>query len=124
MRTDQPEERLKENNIENTIVFFGSARPKPQEVADRELGDFESKLVSGKTVAIEREINIAGLKESKSFPNIMAKQLNLPTRSAHGQESRMQVCVISLYVPVEVRALWKRLTVGPRKRVQSQLPWG
>ena len=49
----EPEERLKENNIENTIVFFGSARPRPQEVADRELGDFESKLVSGKTVAVE-----------------------------------------------------------------------
>jgi hypothetical protein len=66
--------------------------------------------------------NIVGLKESKSFPNIMAKQLHLPTRSANGQESRMQVRAIALYVLVEARVSWKRLIVGPRKRVQSQLP--
>ena len=26
----EPEERLRENEVEDTIVFFGSARPKPQ----------------------------------------------------------------------------------------------
>jgi len=47
----------------------------------------------------------------------------LPTRSAHGQERRMRVLAIALYVLAEVRVLWKQLTVGPRRRVQSLLPW-
>jgi uncharacterized protein (TIGR00730 family) len=38
----EPDERLEEQNVENTIVFFGSARPKPLDVADQELKDFEA----------------------------------------------------------------------------------
>ena len=36
----EPEERLEENEVKDTIVFFGS-RLKPQEVIDRELKEFK-----------------------------------------------------------------------------------
>ena len=39
----EPETRLKNLEIENSIVFFGSARPKDPEIAQRELNDFESE---------------------------------------------------------------------------------
>ena len=42
----EPEERLDENNIENTIVFFGSARPKKAEIANQELSEFEKRYKS------------------------------------------------------------------------------
>lgn len=38
----EPEKRFLENGIENTIVFFGSARPKPSKIADTELNEFLS----------------------------------------------------------------------------------
>jgi uncharacterized protein (TIGR00730 family) len=40
----EPDLRLKEQGVENTIVFFGSARPKPSEIADAELQNFLSQL--------------------------------------------------------------------------------
>lgn len=40
----EPDLRLKEQSVENTIVFFGSARPKPSEIADAELQNFLSQL--------------------------------------------------------------------------------
>jgi uncharacterized protein (TIGR00730 family) len=42
----EPDLRLKKHGVENTIVFFGSARPKPSEVAATELKDFSTKLPS------------------------------------------------------------------------------
>jgi uncharacterized protein (TIGR00730 family) len=42
----EPDLRLKKHGVENTIVFFGSARPKPSEVAQSELSEFSAKLPS------------------------------------------------------------------------------
>ena len=42
----EPDLRLKKNGVENTIVFFGSARPKPSAVADAQLNEFSTKLPS------------------------------------------------------------------------------
>ena len=47
----EPEERLKANEVKNTIVFFGSARPKPQDVIDSELKEFKDKLNSANTIS-------------------------------------------------------------------------
>jgi hypothetical protein len=40
----EPESRLSEQGVDNTIVFFGSARPKPLNIAKAELKDFISQL--------------------------------------------------------------------------------
>ena len=40
----EPESRLSEQGVDNTIVFFGSARPKPLNIAKSELKDFISQL--------------------------------------------------------------------------------
>ena len=40
----QPDSRLRQQGVENTIVFFGSARPKPSAVAEEDLTDFENSL--------------------------------------------------------------------------------
>jgi uncharacterized protein (TIGR00730 family) len=42
----EPDVRLKQQGVENTIVFFGSARPKPSSVADAQLNEFSEKLPS------------------------------------------------------------------------------
>ena len=43
----QPDSRLRQQGVENTIVFFGSARPKPSSTAQKNLTDFE-KLPSAR----------------------------------------------------------------------------
>jgi len=40
----QPESRLREQQVDNTIVFFGSARPTPSAVAEEDLTAFENSL--------------------------------------------------------------------------------
>jgi uncharacterized protein (TIGR00730 family) len=40
----EPDIRLKKQNVENTIVFFGSARPKPSAIANKELNECISTL--------------------------------------------------------------------------------
>lgn len=40
----QPESRLREQHIDKTIVFFGSARPKPSLVAEENLTAYENSL--------------------------------------------------------------------------------
>jgi len=40
----QPESRLREQGVDNTIVFFGSARPKPSTVAAENLAAYENSL--------------------------------------------------------------------------------
>jgi len=42
----EPENRLSEQGVDNTIVFFGSARPKPLNIAKAELKGFISQLPS------------------------------------------------------------------------------
>jgi len=40
----EPDLRLKKQGVENTLVFFGSARPKPSSVANAELEEFVAQL--------------------------------------------------------------------------------
>ena len=42
----EPEVRLRQQGVENTVVFFGSARPKPSAVADAQLNEFSAQLPS------------------------------------------------------------------------------
>lgn len=40
----QPESRLREQRVDNTIVFFGSARPKPSSTAEENLTKYKNSL--------------------------------------------------------------------------------
>ena len=40
----EPDNRLRTQGVENTIVFFGSARSKPLQEAKEELADYTNKL--------------------------------------------------------------------------------
>ena len=63
----QPESRLREQQVDNTIVFFGSARPKPSAVAEEDLTAFENSL----PVESERtEEQIAELQKLISIKNL------------------------------------------------------
>ena len=58
----EPEERLDENNIENTIVFFGSARPKEAEIANQELSEFEKRYKSTDYLKSDLQLEYVRLK--------------------------------------------------------------
>ena len=63
----QPDSRLRQQGVENTIVFFGSARPKPSSTAKKNLTDFENSL----PVESERSADqIAELQKLISIKNL------------------------------------------------------
>ena len=51
----EPDERLNQQNVKNTIVFFGSARPKPEDIATHELREFEKEFVNTPVVSTEQK---------------------------------------------------------------------
>ena len=57
----EPEERLNENNVKNTIVFFGSARPKPSTVARQ--NNFLKNFQNLKNILKNKWLNYQNLKE-------------------------------------------------------------
>jgi uncharacterized protein (TIGR00730 family) len=59
----EPEVRLREQGVENSIVFFGSARSKPQEKAEGELSLFKKSL-SSKTIISDQDRAELAQKES------------------------------------------------------------
>jgi len=63
----EPEERLEANQVKNTIVFFGSARPKSQDVASRELKDFEESLNSSPQMTDEKKLESTRLRRIKKL---------------------------------------------------------
>ncbi len=93
----EPEERLKENNIENTIVFFGSARPKPQEVADQELSDFESKLNFLESLSIketETHFRLTKIQKLSKFYGEAVRLANKISTWSRSSDSSMRNCFI------------------------------
>jgi uncharacterized protein (TIGR00730 family) len=57
----EPEARLAEQGVDNTIVFFGSARPKPLNVANAELEQFLSELPEKNQHTEEQTIQLSKL---------------------------------------------------------------
>jgi uncharacterized protein (TIGR00730 family) len=57
----EPETRLKGEGVDNTIVFFGSARPKPLDIANSELEQFLSALPEPKKRTQEQTVQLSKL---------------------------------------------------------------
>ncbi len=55
----EPDARLREKKIENTIVFFGSARSKPQKEAQSELNEFIQNLPDEENISEEQKEELA-----------------------------------------------------------------
>ena len=76
----EPDERLDEQNVENTIVFFGSARPKPYETAEGEHDDFEKKLSSSTELSGTEEQNLNRLRRIKKLSKYYDEAVNLANK--------------------------------------------
>lgn len=93
----EPEERLEENNIENTIVFFGSARPKEAEMANRELSEFEKKYKSTDQLKSDLQLEHARLKRIQKLSKYYDDAVQLANKVStwsRSQYSEMRNCFV------------------------------
>jgi uncharacterized protein (TIGR00730 family) len=93
----EPEERLEENNIENTIVFFGSARPKEAEMANRELSEFEKKYKSTDHLKPDLQLEHARLKRIQKLSKYYDDAVQLANEAStwsRSQSSEMRNCFV------------------------------
>jgi uncharacterized protein (TIGR00730 family) len=93
----EPEERLEENNIENTIVFFGSARPKEAEMANRELSEFEKKYKSNDHLKPDLQLEHARLKRIQKLSKYYDDAVQLANEAStwsRSQSSEMRNCFV------------------------------
>ena len=116
----EPEERLEANKVKNTIVFFGSARPKSQDVANRELKDFEESLNSSPQMTDEKKLESTRLRRIKKLSKYYDDAVRLANQAA-GPEKQIQACVTVSFALEEDQVSWRRQTEEPVKRANAQL---
>jgi uncharacterized protein (TIGR00730 family) len=94
----EPEERFKEENIKDTIVFFGSARSLPFDRAQTELAELETKQKGRRDLTPEEE---RALRKAKAAVQLapyyddaveLAKRMTLWSKSLRNKEHRFIVC--------------------------------
>jgi len=93
----EPEERLEENNIENTIVFFGSARPKETGVANRELSEFENKYESIDHLKSDLQLEHARLKRIQKLSKYYDDAVQLANKVStwsRSQATKIRNCFV------------------------------
>lgn len=76
----EPEERLEENNIKNTIVFFGSARPKPSAVAKAELENFLNEFPINEKHSEKQVRQLSKLKRIKKLSKYYDEAVKLANK--------------------------------------------
>ena len=74
----EPDVRLQSEGVENTIVFFGSARSKPLAVAKEELNSYLGKIPSQNELDLDQNKNLQEGKARYFFLNIMMMQFHYP----------------------------------------------
>ena len=90
----EPEERLEANEVKDTIVFFGSARPKPQEVIDRELKEFKKGLNPANAIDEQEKNQLLRLERIQKLSKYYDEAVNLANKVSNWSGVRTQVCVI------------------------------
>jgi uncharacterized protein (TIGR00730 family) len=60
----EPEVRLRKYHIENTLVFFGSARVRPLDVAQKELDEIQAEIRQGHTMTREQKQRLDSAKKN------------------------------------------------------------
>lgn len=87
----EPEERLEENNIENTIVFFGSARPKETEMANLELSEFEKQYKPTDSLTSDLQLEHARLKRIQKLSKYYDDAVKLANKVSTWSRSQAPV---------------------------------
>ena len=82
----EPDLRLKKQGVENTIVFFGSARPKPSEVAESELKIFSDQLPSQSECTAEEIAQLAKLQSIARLSKYYDQAVQLSARLTEWSE--------------------------------------
>ena len=96
----EPDTRLEQQGIENTIVFFGSARPKPLAEAKKALDDLLTLTQMSKLVKIQKRIYKRPV-ESLNCLSITTKRFNSLKRLRNG--AKMPKGKNTIFAPVAVR---------------------
>lgn len=93
----EPEERLKANEVKNTIVFFGSARPKPQDVIDNELKKFKDKLNPANTISKQEQSQLSRLERIQKLSKYYDEAVKLANKVScwsRNEDSGMRNCFV------------------------------
>ena len=119
----EPEERFKENGVENTIVLFGSARTKPLQEAEAQLKSINALIEKSPEpdeallqTAQQAEIDLKSSKYYEAARELSAKL----TEWSQGLPEKDRLFICSGGDP----ELWKRPTEEPLKLKASQSDWG
>ena len=92
----EPENRLAEQNVKDTIVFFGSARIQPLEESQRKFDDLMKRMESGAEKPNEEEMNQASraVRLSRYYEDAsMLAQLIVPWASSlEGRGKQLVIC--------------------------------
>jgi len=92
----EPESRMAEHKVKDTIVFFGSARIQPMEESQRKYNDLMARVESGADKPGEEEMNRASraIRLSRYYEDASAlAQLIVPWASAlEGRGKRLVIC--------------------------------
>ena len=93
----EPEERLRENEVEDTIVFFGSARPKPQEVIDQELNEFKKRLNPENEITGQQKSELSRLQRIQKLSKYYEEAVGLANKVSkwsRSENSSMRNCFV------------------------------
>lgn len=93
----EPDERLNQQNVKNTIVFFGSARPKPEDIATHELREFEKEFVNTPVVSTEQKAlhkRLQRIKRLSKYYGEAVKLANKVSLWSKETDSGMRSCFV------------------------------
>lgn len=94
----EPESRFRHFNVKDTIVFFGSARTLPRDVAEQKVAELQKQLKEkeGSTQSLEQDLIKAerAFKQSRYYEDarLLAKKLTEWSKSLAGHERRFIIC--------------------------------
>jgi uncharacterized protein (TIGR00730 family) len=94
----EPGHKLKELKVENTIVFFGSARSKPYDLAKEELSTLKSKhpeeeeRTDEQKVLLQKAENIVLLSKYFDEAQELSRRLSLWSKNNFHEDERYYVC--------------------------------
>lgn len=94
----EPESRFRQFNVKDTIVFFGSARTLPRDVAEQKVAELQRQIdeKEGSPQAFEQDLIRAKreLNQSRYYEDarLLAKKLTEWSKSLSGQERRFIIC--------------------------------
>jgi uncharacterized protein (TIGR00730 family) len=94
----EPESRFRHFNVKDTIVFFGSARTLPRDVAEQKVAELQRQIdeKEGSPQALEQNLIRAKRELNQSHyyedARLLARKLTEWSKSLSGQERRFIIC--------------------------------